>query len=139
MRDSALEVCITAVLTLKDSMACVHQFLLQTRLHLSLSAAAAQIYGKVEAPATNMRILPPDSKVSLLLYMETAFEQRKLALTLETHEEDAHNAKAEQTSGPVEDQLQCAVLYSAACLQSSNEELCKLGADVLDSIDSLEQ
>ena len=71
--------------------------------------------------------------------METAFEQRKIALTVETHEEDAHNAKAAMTSGAVEDQLQCAILYSAACLQSSNEEFRKLGAEVLNSIDCLEQ
>ena len=124
-----------------NNTTCV-QHQLQQRLPLltsKLRAKAVQIYGKVEAPNANMRILPPDSRVSLLLHMETAFEQRKIVLTLEENEEDAHIAKVALTSGAVEDQLQRAILYSAACLQSNNEEFCKLSSEVLDSIDGLEQ
>ena len=97
-----------------------------------------QVYGKLGELRANLRILPPDRNVRILLHMETAFEQSRVLLALETHEENAQNAKGALTSGLVEDQLQRAILFSAACL-SSNKDLQEIGHQILRRIDDLEQ
>lgn len=42
-------------------------------------------------------------------------------------------------SGNVEDQLQRAIMFVACCLSSGNDELQKMGDDVMERIDQLER
>lgn len=86
-----------------------------------------------------MRVLPPDRRVQVLLHMETAFERRKVVLTVEHAEEDAQGFKGKLGSGALEDQLQRAILFATCCLASHEEEFRKLGSDMVESIDALEQ
>ncbi len=97
-----------------------------------------QVHGKLDMTLAKLRILPPDRKVQVMLYIESHFERCKILLEIEQDEEDA-GAKGQLASAPVEDQLQRAILYAACCLCSSKEEFRKLGNEVLESIDTLEQ
>ena len=103
------------------------------------AATMVQVHGKLKELNANLRILPPERKVQIMLHLETAFEQSKVVLTLEKDEEDAKSAQGVLTSGAVEDQLQRAILFSAACVGSSKEDLQEMGNQVLLCIDELEQ
>ena len=51
------------------------------------------MHGKPEADQHNLRVLPPDRRVQVLLHVKTPFEQRKIVLEVEQQEEDAQGAK----------------------------------------------
>lgn len=100
-----------------------------------------QVHGEVVQSPDGMKVLPPEesSRVSAHLFIETPFEQRRMTLQRELHEEDVHAVKYRLASGAIEEQLQRAILYAASCLGSKNKELCRVGAEVLECVEQLER
>ncbi len=97
------------------------------------------MHGKLEAAQHTLRVLPPDRRVQVLLHVKTPFEQHKIVLEVEQQEEDAQGPKGKLVSGNVEDQLQRAIMFVACCLSSGNDELQKMGDDVMERIHQLER
>lgn len=82
---------------------------------------------------------PGSSLVKAFLHRETHFGSQRIQLEVEASERETRDTKSRLTSGPVANQLQRAVVWAFACLNSASDQTKQQGHEILDSIDELEK